>query len=117
MQAAVGRLFRTYDFILTPVTTALPGPADVAMKGDYTIFTAFANIAGVPAIEVPACLSPDGMPIGFQLTGRFGRDRDLLKVAYQFELQHSGIGAALTKLTPDIVCPALRPSKHGHGDG
>jgi aspartyl-tRNA(Asn)/glutamyl-tRNA(Gln) amidotransferase subunit A len=85
VQAAVGRFFRTYDLILTPVTTALPGPADVPVQGDYTIFTAFANITGVPAVSVPACLSVDGIPIGFQLTGRFGSDRDLLKVVYQYE--------------------------------
>jgi Asp-tRNA(Asn)/Glu-tRNA(Gln) amidotransferase A subunit family amidase len=55
------------------------------VQGDYTIFTAFANITGVPAVSVPACLSVDGIPIGFQLTGRFGSDRDLLKVVYQYE--------------------------------
>jgi aspartyl-tRNA(Asn)/glutamyl-tRNA(Gln) amidotransferase subunit A len=104
VQAAVGRLFRIYDLILTPVTTALPGPADVPVQGDYTIFTAFANIAGVPAVSVPACLSADGIPIGFQLTSRFGGDRNLLKVVYQYERYRNETEATWLRM-PSIARP------------
>jgi aspartyl-tRNA(Asn)/glutamyl-tRNA(Gln) amidotransferase subunit A len=85
VQVNVGRLFQKYDFIITPATTALPGPADIPVQSDYTIFTAFANVAGVPAVSLPACLTPERIPIGFQLTGRFGSDRELLNIAHNYE--------------------------------
>ena len=37
------------------------------------------NIAGVPAITVPLCMSKDGGGIGLQLVAGYGRDRDLLR--------------------------------------
>jgi aspartyl-tRNA(Asn)/glutamyl-tRNA(Gln) amidotransferase subunit A len=91
VQGNVGRLFQKYDFIITPATTALPGPADIPVQSDYTIFTAFANIAGVPAVSLPACLTPERIPIGFQLTGRFGSDRELLNIAHNYEKHFDAI--------------------------
>jgi Asp-tRNA(Asn)/Glu-tRNA(Gln) amidotransferase A subunit family amidase len=72
------------------------------VQGDYTIFTAFANIAGVPAVSVPACLSADGIPIGFQLTSRFGGDRNLLKVVYQYERYRNETAASWLRM-PSIA--------------
>ena len=88
IQARIGILFKTYDLILSPVTAKLPGPAEAAVDYDYTVFTAFANIAGIPAIAIPACLSSEGFPIGFHLSGRFGRDRDLLMMANQYQRRY-----------------------------
>ena len=88
IQERVGILFKKYDLILSPVAPRLPGPADAAVDFDYTVFTAFANIAGIPAIAIPAHLSSDGLPIGFQLCGRFGRDRDLLMIANQYQRRY-----------------------------
>jgi aspartyl-tRNA(Asn)/glutamyl-tRNA(Gln) amidotransferase subunit A len=92
VQAAAGLFFRDYDLVLTPVGTLLPGPADIAIQGDYTIFTSFGNIAGLPAISIPAELSSGGIPIGFQLTGRFGSDRVLLQIALQYEQYRAASG-------------------------
>ncbi|MEM9121934.1 MAG: Asp-tRNA(Asn)/Glu-tRNA(Gln) amidotransferase subunit GatA [Pseudomonadota bacterium] len=67
--------FETVDAILTPTT---PGPAfGVGEKTDdpiamylNDIFTVTTNLAGLPALSVPAGLSTDGLPLGLQLIGR-----------------------------------------------
>ncbi|HUA52682.1 MAG TPA: amidase [Candidatus Sulfotelmatobacter sp.] len=88
VQAQMGRFFETYDLMLSPVACQLPGPADVPAPAHYGAFTGVANTAGVPAVAIPAELSPDGLPIGFQLIGRFGADWPLLAMARQYELHH-----------------------------
>jgi aspartyl-tRNA(Asn)/glutamyl-tRNA(Gln) amidotransferase subunit A len=88
VQAQIGRGFEQHDLILSPVTGQLPGPADEPAPAHYSIFTGFANTAGVPAIAIPAEVSPDGLPIGFQLVGPFGADWELLGMARQYELHH-----------------------------
>ena len=45
------------------------------------IFTVNANIAGLPAISVPAGLSNDGLPMGIQLIGNRFREDDIFKVS------------------------------------
>jgi aspartyl-tRNA(Asn)/glutamyl-tRNA(Gln) amidotransferase subunit A len=91
VQAAIGRFFETYDLMLSPVTCEIPGPADVPAPAHYGAFTGVANTAGVPAVAIPAGLSPDGLPIGFQLVGRFGADWPLLGMTRQYELSHPWI--------------------------
>jgi Asp-tRNA(Asn)/Glu-tRNA(Gln) amidotransferase A subunit family amidase len=49
------------------------------------VFTAFANIAGCPAISIPGAPSKSGLPIGFQLVGAIGQDETLLDVAAAYE--------------------------------
>jgi Asp-tRNA(Asn)/Glu-tRNA(Gln) amidotransferase A subunit family amidase len=43
------------------------------------------NVLGFPAISLPAPRSPTGLPIGFQLVGRFGDDERLIAVAREYE--------------------------------
>ena len=43
------------------------------------------NVAGWPAMSVPAGIDEDGMPVGVQLVARPGRERLLLELAAQFE--------------------------------
>jgi aspartyl-tRNA(Asn)/glutamyl-tRNA(Gln) amidotransferase subunit A len=66
--------FQRCDVILTPVA---PTPAfkigqktaDPLAMYLVDIFTVTANLAGLPAISVPAGSAPDGLPLAVQLTG------------------------------------------------
>jgi aspartyl-tRNA(Asn)/glutamyl-tRNA(Gln) amidotransferase subunit A len=95
LRARLGELFGAYDLLLTPTAAALPWPATeshpttiagqpVGPRG-HAIFTALANVAGLPAISLPCASSTSGLPIGLQLVGPFGADALLCSVAAQFE--------------------------------
>jgi amidase len=44
-----------------------------------------------PAISVPAGFTPEGLPVGIQIVGRYRADRSVLQMAYAFE-QATGFG-------------------------
>jgi aspartyl-tRNA(Asn)/glutamyl-tRNA(Gln) amidotransferase subunit A len=89
------RIFGAHDFLMTPTAAAMPWPAsepyprriggrDVGPRG-HAVYTGFVNVLGFPAISLPAPRSPTGLPIGFQLVGRFGDDERLIAVAREYE--------------------------------
>ena len=49
------------------------------------VFTVPANLAGLPAISVPAGLSGDGLPLGLQIIGRAFDEETVLRVAAVLE--------------------------------
>ena len=49
------------------------------------VFTVPANLAGLPAISVPAGLSADGLPLGLQIIGRAFDEECVLRVAQVLE--------------------------------
>ena len=92
--------FTRIDLILTPTIAALSWPAaepfppviagqSVGPRG-HAVFTAFANMAGCPAISIPCAPLTRGLPIGFQLVGRVGHDETILAAAAQYEALHAG---------------------------
>jgi aspartyl-tRNA(Asn)/glutamyl-tRNA(Gln) amidotransferase subunit A len=51
-------------------------------------YNALASLSALPAISQPAGFDRDGMPIGMQLIGRDGAERNLLALARRFQLDH-----------------------------
>jgi aspartyl-tRNA(Asn)/glutamyl-tRNA(Gln) amidotransferase subunit A len=49
------------------------------------VFTVTANLAGVPAMSVPAGLDKDGLPLGLQLIGRTLDEGTLFSLAAAIE--------------------------------
>ena len=52
------------------------------------IYTATANLAGIPGLSVPCGLSPAGLPIGLQLQGPHWSEANLLKLGRAYEQVH-----------------------------
>ena len=79
------------DAILTPSTpTAAFGlgemvDADPVRMYLFDVFTVTVNLAGLPAISVPAGLDSKGLPLGLQLIGRPWEEGDLLNTAFALE--------------------------------
>jgi amidase len=87
-----------HEFLLCPVNQLPPYPVEVEwpreiagvpmhnyldwMKSCYYI-----TIASHPAISVPAGFTPEGLPVGLQIVGRYRDDVGVLQLAHAFEAQ------------------------------
>ena len=49
------------------------------------VFATFVNVAGIPAISVPAGMGASQLPIGMQLAAGFGQDMRVLELARELE--------------------------------
>ncbi len=84
------QVFEKADVLLTPTT---PGPAFALGEktGDPVemylndIFTVTVNMAGLPALSVPAGLSSEGTPLGLQLIGRAFDEATILRAGQVLE--------------------------------
>ena len=82
-------VFNDYDVLITPTS-----PSTAFLIGEKTedplqmylndICTIPANIAGIPAISIPAGFS-NGLPIGMQIMGNYFSENTILNAAYAFE--------------------------------
>jgi aspartyl-tRNA(Asn)/glutamyl-tRNA(Gln) amidotransferase subunit A len=78
------------DFIISPTTSSTAykigektlDPLQMYL-GD--LFTVQANITGLPAISVPMGEDAEGLPMGFQITGKAYDEQGLIEFAKQFE--------------------------------
>ncbi|MFN3590713.1 MAG: amidase [Thermaurantiacus sp.] len=84
-RAELHAILQVADAILLPTT---PGPA-FAFEGPHPVsqadFTALANIAGLPALSLPAGWTEEGLPVGIQLLARPGAERALIALGTQLE--------------------------------
>ena len=98
LRARLAEVLARFDAILTPCFAALPWPADVShpdtIDGQpvgprgHAVFTAFANVGGLPGISIPCRPARSGLPIAIQLVGPYGADEALLSLAAQYERAH-----------------------------
>lgn len=81
----VRTLIDTHGFLILPTVPNPPflhSDPEPAAQAD---FTCLANIAGLPAINIPAGWTADGLPIGVQLVGRAGAEAGLFALARQLD--------------------------------
>jgi amidase len=95
------RFFSDYDLWLSPTLAQPPVPLGyfdytyetrrqhIAHLGDFTGFTMVANATGQPAVSLPLHWARNGsggaLPVGVQLTGRYGDEASLIRLAAQLE--------------------------------
>ncbi|MDT0576020.1 amidase family protein [Croceicoccus sp. F390] len=94
---AVGVFMEDYDIIVSPTLATPPppvgrlglSPADFTAWGEevsaFTPFTGLFNVTGQPSMSLPLALSAKGLPIGVQMTGRYGAEATLFSLAAQVE--------------------------------
>jgi amidase len=98
LSRSIARDFQTFDVLLSPVSGQPPPPHGVVNQNanidamtwtrrtfEWFPFTPLFNATGQPAISVPLYWTPDGLPMGSQLVGRFGAEGTLLQLACQLE--------------------------------
>jgi aspartyl-tRNA(Asn)/glutamyl-tRNA(Gln) amidotransferase subunit A len=83
------KAFQRFDALLTP--TSPTGPFSIGQKTDdpvqmylSDICTLSVNIAGIPAISIPAGFA-NGLPVGLQLMAKPFAEQTLLRIAYAYE--------------------------------
>lgn len=84
------KTFEKYDLIVGPVSPVLPfkiGEKNADPLAMYLadIYTINVNLAGNPAISIPAGKSKEGLPIGIQLMGDMLCEEKIFKAAYSLE--------------------------------
>ncbi len=94
-ERGVIRQFAPFDAVLTPALAQTPRPIgwydaedgerNFEQQVQYTPWTSFANVSGLPAIALPVHQTADGLPMGVQLIGRPGREDVLLALGAQLE--------------------------------
>jgi Asp-tRNA(Asn)/Glu-tRNA(Gln) amidotransferase A subunit family amidase len=76
-------IFGQVDVLLLPSAQGA-APASHASTGS-PIFNRLWTLLGLPAVNVPGLRDEAGMPLGMQIIGPFGRDRDTLSAALALE--------------------------------
>ena len=84
------KAFESVDIILTPSSPILPfklgekthNPIEMYLCDINTIAV---NLAGLPALSIPAGFSQNNLPIGVQLIGNYFEESRLLNIAHQYQ--------------------------------
>jgi amidase len=94
-ERSIIRQFESFDAVVTPAMALTPRPVgwysaddperNFAQQVQYTPFTSFANVTGLPAITLPVYQTEEGIPMGVQLVGRPGGEAVLLSIGAQLE--------------------------------
>lgn len=89
-RAALDGVFAKFDALVTPAAPGEP-PRDLTTTGS-PVFNRPWTLAGVPCVTVPGMTGPQGLPVGVQVVGAFGRDAELMPVADWVHRQVRGGG-------------------------
>jgi len=94
-ERSIIRQFSRFDVVMTPALAMTPRPIgwydsedaerNFAQQCQYTPWTSFVNVSGLPAITLPVHMTPEGLPMGVQLIGRPGAEHTLLAIGAQLE--------------------------------
>ena len=76
-----------HGFVLLPTVPNPPFPHANREPAAQADFTCLANIAGLPALSLPAGWTEDGLPIGVQIVGPEGAEAGLFALARKFDQQ------------------------------
>ena len=110
--AALCSLLGDVDVLLSPVSAVPPpsigsdlerldhGGEVLDLRTAVMGFCAAQNLTGLPACAIRAGFDRLGLPVGVQLTGRFGEDRRLLRIAAALECALSN-----GRAWPDLATP------------
>ncbi|MCH8309700.1 MAG: Asp-tRNA(Asn)/Glu-tRNA(Gln) amidotransferase GatCAB subunit A, partial [Chloroflexi bacterium] len=81
-------VLKTVDVIATP-TMSIPPPSFATASSRNTSrlrsLTGPYNLTGMPAISIPCGLTPDGLPVGFQIAGKPFDEPAVFQVAYAYQ--------------------------------
>ncbi len=114
----MGEFFRDVDVLLTPVTTGPPLPArpwhersflaNVGANARWAPWTAAWNLAGLPALVLPAGSRPGGPPVAVQFVGPPDAEGRLLWLAGELErrLPWRRYAPVFDPTTPDTSTPS-----------
>jgi len=94
-ERSVIRQFSRFDAVMTPALALTPRPVgwydqqdperNFEQQVQYTPYTSFANVSGLPAITLPVAVTDAGLPMGVQVIGRPGGEHTLLAIGAQLE--------------------------------
>jgi aspartyl-tRNA(Asn)/glutamyl-tRNA(Gln) amidotransferase subunit A len=91
--------FQKVDVIITPTTPtaafkigAKQSPLEMYLSD---LYTAMANLSGIPALNIPCGKDSKGLPLGMQIMGRHYNESLLFRVGYFVENMVGGEGSAV----------------------
>ena len=92
VQAELTEVLQRYDVLVGPNVRVPPGPlgggtptgSAMGMATEVSYTRPF-NLTGKPSLSVPCGLSPEGLPVGLQVSGRSHEDATVLRVAHAFQ--------------------------------
>ncbi len=82
---AITAAVEAHGAILLPTAPQVAFSHDDKAPANQADFTCLANIAGLPAISIPAGWSSDGLPVGMQLIGAAGNELGLFALARKLD--------------------------------
>lgn len=86
-RAALGDALGADGVLIMPTAPQVAFAHGTRAPSNQADFTCLANVAGLPAISLPAGWSEDGLPVGVQLVGPAGTERSLITLARQIDNQ------------------------------